>query len=194
MRRLETCESLDEDDLSAASPAVIERVFQRCNEYFNHNPYTRWFGTLEKVLTHLNASYYDGSACHLDLVQWATARKWGKLTLSEQYNLLEGGRAFLEQQLLQEHLKLLLLNGKLVLEEYRKHFHKGLVEVTVPNRMQRGLELTKGRGNIRLYSGRATNGIVVIGWDKALKDSYGVSNVNIATVGEVVAMVYHNSK
>src|SRR5690242_3216268 len=70
-RRLETLASLGENDLVAASNDSVRRVFQGCNNYFHRHPY-HWFNKLEKILKHVGVSYYDGSACHLDFVQWAT--------------------------------------------------------------------------------------------------------------------------
>src|SRR5271157_1491032 len=71
LRRLETLASVGESNLVTAPTDAISRIFDGCNSYFQRRPYRRWFDPLENVLKYVNASYYQGSACHLDLVQWA---------------------------------------------------------------------------------------------------------------------------
>ena len=94
-RRLETLSSLGESNLSSASPDAIRRVFEGCNDYFHRCPYRKWFDVLEKILRPLGASYYTGTACHLDLVQWATDPTWGKLRGDLKKNLVEADLSFL---------------------------------------------------------------------------------------------------
>src|SRR4051794_16684783 len=75
-RRLETLPSLGCADLTSAPDATVERVLAGCNGYFRRRPYN-WFNKLERVLRYVGASYFDDTACHLDLVQWATDPVWG---------------------------------------------------------------------------------------------------------------------
>jgi hypothetical protein len=43
----------------------------------DRNPYRRWFDPLDQALrAAFGVSYYAGTACHLDLVQWATTPVW----------------------------------------------------------------------------------------------------------------------
>jgi hypothetical protein len=74
---------------------------------------------LDKVLrTGLGVSYYDGSACHLDLVQWATDPVWGKIPSSAAREaLLEDGVPHLRAQLTRENVRLVLLNGRQVIDQ-----------------------------------------------------------------------------
>jgi hypothetical protein len=67
-RRFETLRSLGATRLEDAGDSTIRRVFDGCCGYFFRNPYRRWFDQLENIIRPLGASYYDGSACHLDLV------------------------------------------------------------------------------------------------------------------------------
>lgn len=78
-RRLATHRSLDTSDLARAPESVIAQVLNDCNSYFARNPYRQWFDQLELILKACDVSYYNGSACHLDLVQWATDPTWGSL-------------------------------------------------------------------------------------------------------------------
>src|SRR5205814_429172 len=78
--RFETLSSLGVSTLHTASPEILAHALQSCHSYFGRNPYRRWFDTLDDISSGLGVSYYDGSACHLDLAQWATDPTWGKLT------------------------------------------------------------------------------------------------------------------
>ena len=81
-RRLATHNSLAVRSLWDAPQSVISQVLSDCNSYFERNPYRQWFDQLESILNACGASYYDGSACHLDLVQWATKPTWGQVEYS----------------------------------------------------------------------------------------------------------------
>ena len=72
--RFQDCFSLSQNDLTKLKLNQTELVLRYCLEYFNNpNPYGEWFDYLERhVLSKLDISYYNGSCCHLDLVQWAT--------------------------------------------------------------------------------------------------------------------------
>jgi hypothetical protein len=115
-RRLETLKSMGVNDLADAPVEFVNRVFQGCCNYFHRRPYDRWFNKLERVLKQVDASYYDGSACHLDFVQWATDPVWGKLHEIEKTKLIDADLPFLIRQLSQEKFQLLLLNGTGILE------------------------------------------------------------------------------
>jgi len=185
-RRLETTTSLGTNDLFTAPAADIERIFAGCNDYFQpgHNPYRLWFNPLERVLNRVNVeySYYRRSACHLDLVQWATDPVWGDLDNAEQQKLLEADLQFFREQLSQEHIRLLILCGKTVMEQYSRHFKNVLPS-----------EPFLREGRIKLYKGRAPNGLIVIGWNiniqrggnlnllgDAVKDVWGTSARNVS--------------
>ena len=81
-RRFGTLTSLDISNLEEIPITKIEAIYQSCLNYFNkdNNPYKKWFNPLEELLNNLEVSYYNGSACHLDLVQWATSTKWNKIS------------------------------------------------------------------------------------------------------------------
>ena len=111
-RRFETLRSLEIDSLEDALAPTIGRVLARCNGYFSGNPYRRWFDQLEPILNAVGASYYDGTACHLDLSQWATDPTWNGLDGDQRRRLVDDGAPFLAEQLRNEPIQLLLLNGE----------------------------------------------------------------------------------
>jgi len=163
-QRLETLTSLKESDLSLASPGVIRKVFDCCNNYFQRNPYRKWFDKLEDILTPLEWSYYSGSGCHLDLVQWATNPTWRGLPHDDGKTLIEGDLWFLRKQVSHEHIRVLLLNGSSVVKAYTTSFGCELV--------QKGIS---GRVGWNLFVGRNEQGVRVIGGNKNLQGSPGVS-------------------
>ncbi len=171
MRRLESLSSLGVTDLSSASPEVIWRVFESCNTYFQRCPYRKWFDVLEKVLRRLGASYYDGTACHLDLVQWATDPTWRELQSSQKEVLIEADLPFLRQQLFQEHIEFLLLNGSGIAKAYSERLHQTLTERVISDKVA-----------LKLFVGCTPHGVTVIGWNKNLQSSFGVSNDYIRAV------------
>ena len=111
-RRLATHKSLSVSSLWDAPKETIAQVLTDCNSYFQRNPYRDWFDQLEVILNAWGASYYDASACHLDLVQWATKPTWGKLGPVVQRRLLGSDAYFLREQLSNENIELLLVNGR----------------------------------------------------------------------------------
>jgi hypothetical protein len=87
-------------------------VLQDCNTYFDRRRYCRWFDQLVPILAACGGSYYDHSACHLDLVQWATDPTWRSLRpASLRKKLIADDARFLQQQLRNENIQLLLVNG-----------------------------------------------------------------------------------
>lgn len=128
-QRFETLDSLGISSMAEASDEHVQAVYERCLYYFRDpdtgqaprpTTYWRWFQPLEDIIRPLQgASYLDGTACHLDLVQWATSPVWGKLTRQVQEALLHQDRDFLRRQLSAPQLELVYLNGDAVHRQFR---------------------------------------------------------------------------
>ena len=91
-----------------------EAVLEACNAYFSWKPYREWFDKLSPCIGGLGKSYsyYDGSACHLDFVQWATDPTWNGLNGPTKRRLIEKDAPFLKSQLCNnKNIKFLLVNG-----------------------------------------------------------------------------------
>ncbi len=82
-RRLETLESLGLKHLSSALPLHEERIFNACIEYFNGSTAYSWFNRFSPMLSKLQVSYKNGTACHLDFFQTATDPVCGNLKKHE---------------------------------------------------------------------------------------------------------------
>ena len=173
-RRFETLASLGVADLVSASDEVLSRVVRACDAYFSRNPYRRWFDQLLPMLQAVDASYYDGSACHLDLVQWATDPVWGKIREpNTRERLLVDDAEFLRQQLAWGKFKVLLVNGR--------DATKSLAQLM-------GLSLQEeGKfGKWRLFSGYLPSDTRVIAWSLNVQSSWGVTEAHCAELARRV--------
>ena len=168
-RRLATHQSLGTGDLDSAPSSVVAQVLHDCDSYFQRNPYRQWFDQLEEILQACGASYYDGSACHLDLVQLATDPTWNRIKPRDlREKLLDTDIEFLTDQLTGESIRLLLANGNGVVQQLRRKWGTTLAEA---DRID-GL----WRYPIRLFVGWMFDQVYVIGWNVNLQSSFGVSN------------------
>jgi hypothetical protein len=114
----------------------------------------------------LGATFDDGSACHLDLVQWATSPKWGDLTAAAKRSLLEESLPHLKNQLKFGNVRLVLLNGREVLNQVAR---TGLASLEISG----DLEIDPRRSCV-LYSGSGL-GAQFLGWSTNLQSSRGVT-------------------
>jgi hypothetical protein len=178
-RRFETLPSLGVETLVDASEQQVASVWQGCRTYFQRNPYRRWFDQLERILAGVGASYYTGSACHLDLVQWATDPVWRRLDSEALLRLMSDDIPFLYRQLVSSPIELILLNGRRVLDEF---------QLALNGRLEMQVEvLAVGRTSTSLYMGALPSGPRVIGWSTNLQSSYGITRELRMRLAERVA-------
>ena len=168
-RRLATHKSLGLSDLPNASPKAIKQVLQDCDSYFQRNPYWDWFRQLESVLQQCGASYKDGSACHLDLVQWATDPTWNDLRPAKlKKRLIDADAGFLKAQLVNENITLLLVNGNGPAQQVRRKLGATLRDIDYIDGLW--------RHRVRLCEGKVFGRVRVISWNPNLQSSRGVGN------------------
>ena len=168
-RRLATHRSLGTSDLANMSPTLVSQVLDDCNSYFERNPYRRWFDQLERILKICEFSYYNGSACHLDLVQWATDPTWSTLRPVVLRNrLLDADAPFLIEQLANENIQLLLVNGMGVVRQLQRIVDTTLEELApiVGFRYQA----------TRMFTGTILDRVRVVAWSTNLQSSFGVTS------------------
>ena len=166
-RRLATHSSLGISNLSDAPLSVVIQVLRECDTYFLRNPYRRWFDQLERILASCSASYYDGTACHLDLVQWATDPTWGGLTEGTRLELLRSDVPFLMEQLANENIRVILVNGSGVINQLQTHTDADLDEVDPI--------VGFGHTKTRLFVGSILGRIKIVGWSTNIQSSFGVT-------------------
>ena len=166
-RRLATLDSLSAERLDELSDEQVGTVVQDCASYFQRNPYRRWFDPLDAILrAGTDTSYYDASACHLDLVQWATDPVWSGITdRAVRDRLLEDGVPHLRAQLDRENVRIVVLNGRQVIDQVCRLGLADLEEAAV---------LPMSTTTCRLYLGQGS-GVRWVGWSTNLQSSRGVS-------------------
>lgn len=113
-RRLVTRESLELEDQVPLTTNHGREILEGCASYFGPNSY-HWFRPLNHILTESIGASYGETACHLDLVQWATNPVWRDLDVAARATLLDEGVRFLTQQLRTENYRLILVNGRTAL-------------------------------------------------------------------------------
>lgn len=176
-RRLETLKSLGIEDRKNINNLQVKQIWEACNNYFDRNPYS-WFNKLEKVLKYFEVSYYSGTACHLDLVQWATDPAWGNLSKETQITLIKQDRNFLNKQLTNENIEILLLNGRSVINEFENAFECNLNKYT---------KLEEGKLSSEILQGSLWNKIQIIAWSVNIQSSFGVTNTFIETIAKKIS-------
>lgn len=170
-RRLATHASLGVSDLGTAPSDAILQVLDDCNRYFQRQPYRQWFDQLEIVLRACGASYYDETACHLDLVQWATDPVWGKLQPPVRKKLIADDAAFLADQLRNENIRLLLVNGMSVWKQLQAALSRELI---IEGEAVVGVDSYQPAC---LYYGSLFNKVQVVAWSTNLQSSFGVTTL-----------------
>ena len=111
-RRLASLHSLGREKPEHLTDDEVAKAFEESNTYFGRNPYKQWFHWLQTLLETTGlGSYHAGTACHLDLVQWATRPAQGKLREEIWQGLVDADREFLAWQLGQTPATTVLVNG-----------------------------------------------------------------------------------
>ena len=166
-RRLATLPSLGAERLDELTDAQAQQVLQECASYFSRNPYRQWFDQLEDLIGVVcDASYYDGSACHLDLTPWATDPVWSQVEASARERLLAAGLPLLRRQLDRCAFEVVLLNGRRVIDEV---LAAGLVEL-------RHVEWLRVDGVSARVCRGASRGATWVAWSANLQSSRGITN------------------
>ena len=183
-RRLHTLESLGLVSWDQADAGHLREILRACRSYFGSNPYRPWFDKLNHVVLGTGASYYPGptAACHLDIVPYATAVKWGELETRQQLILMEMTADVLGEVLAESRIRLLILNGRAVVDQFQKIAQRRLDrgEVATWTLQRRTGRHVKGVA----YSGVVTEiagidlgrDLLVLGFNHNVQSSFGVTN------------------
>jgi hypothetical protein len=152
----------------AKNGSITEKVLEGCNTYFLHEPYIEWFCRLCPSLNAFRASYYRGSACHLDLVQWTTDPTWKGLPPQVRKRLIEEDAPFLERQLRSnENIGLLLVNGSGAWSQLCRSLQVENIQIAD---CIEGLSYRP----THLYSGYLFGRLRILAWSTNLQSSPGV--------------------
>ena len=170
-RRLATLRSLGAASLNALTDVQVAAVLADCAAYFGRQPYRFWFDPLDRLLRDgLGASYYNGTACHLDLVQWATNPVWGEVADPKvRRALIEDGLPHLRAQLAASpQIRFVLCNGRQVIDQV---LAAGLAELHEEGVIRNGPVTCRPYAGAGIGGGRAR----WLGWSANLQSGRGVS-------------------
>ena len=172
-KRLVDLETLGLKNPKSLNREQAIRVIEGCYNYFdmkNHNPYMTWFKHLnDNINKHFGLDYLDGSAAHLDLVQWATDPVWGgiksEVTKDE---LLKSDSEFLRYQVSAKKYDIVFMNGRKVRDQLEG---TGIVEVTKTKSTSYKTK-TKKTLPLEFFKGTTSNGSLALGWSKTFPGHY----------------------
>ncbi len=130
-RRFHTLASLGLRTWEDVTTHHVAQIYEACQRYFlpESNSYDNWFRVLDDVLKGAGASFYPGggpssadidTACHLDLIPYATTKKWSKLTRQQQRTLFEFVPDLLGRLVRDSPVRVLILNGNAVVKKFEK--------------------------------------------------------------------------
>lgn len=183
-RRFHTLKSLGLSSWEEVDARHLHMIIESCRFYFQGNPYDTWFKKLDQVISGTNASYYSPSscACHLDLIPYATARKWTELSPRQRSTLLASAGDTLGLLLRDSPVRILILNGRSVVQEFQAisgvSLESGEMPTwSLPRQSNPGVRGVSYRGMIDSLSG-VTLGrdILVLGFNHNIQSSFGVTS------------------
>jgi hypothetical protein len=182
-RRFPTLGSLGLSTWSDTRAKHINMISDACRDYFSRNPYDGWFRRLDRLISGTGYSYYgSGGACHLDLVPYATEKKWTMLSPTQRKALINRTGDALGQLLRSSPVRMLVLNGRTVVDAFQQ-----MTEVTLETRRVTAWDLPRrdGAGVAGIaFSGlvRSIHGIElkrnvhVFGYNHNIQSSFGVTS------------------
>lgn len=185
LRRFHTLNSLELNQWSDANDGHLKLITDSCRKYFLRNPYDGWFKSLDNLISGTKASYYDklNSACHLDLIPYATACKWTDLTTGQRASLMKLAADSLGLLLRESPICLLVLNGRTVVESLQSISGITFEKKEVPTwtlRRKSGLGV-KGyayKGIVDELSGvKLKRSVRVLGFNHNIQSSFGVTTL-----------------
>lgn len=191
-RRFYTLQSLGIDSWSEANAGHVSLIAESCRSYFLHQPYDSWFRRLEPLARAAGASFYHekgaASACHLDLVPFATRRKWSNLSIQQRRLLYSMSGSALARLLADSGIEVLILNGRGVAEEFQSMFDVVLECRTAEpwSLPGAGFARVKGlsyRGIVGNLGGlRLQQPLLVLGYNHNIQSSFGVTSTAVANI------------
>lgn len=182
-RRFQTLGSLNISDWTAVNSEHLYKIYFSCTEYFYNNPYDGWFKSLDRLLHNTGFSFYSSlfPACHLDLIPYATAKKWSQLSQRQKKKLLEASRTFLGETIRNSPIETIVLNGKTVVEAFSNMTDIKLrsypkEQWNLPRKVVKDVPGIAYEGELSIISGVSIGRKVkVLGFNHNLQSSFGVT-------------------
>ena len=189
-QRLPTLRSLGLGAWADADFLHLRKIIASCSSYFMYNPYDTWFRVLDNVVQGANASYYSPacSACHVDLVPYATKCKWTELSSDQKQRLLEVNADTLGFLLRDSPIRALILNGRAVVSQFEALIGSCMESTSMPSwslPRKGGPDVTgiSYKTFVTEIAGvELDRPICVLGFNHNLQSSFGVTN---HAIGEI---------
>jgi len=194
-RRFHTLGSLGLRAWSDADTRHLKLILRSCCMYFQNNPYDRWFKKLDQIVCGTAASFYADlyPACHLDLIPYATSAKWTDLGQRERAVLLDATADALGLLLRDSPVRVVILNGKTVVQQFQYITGAVLDEMempawSLPRESGNNIPGFAYVGNIHQLAGvRLNRDILVLGYNHNIQSSFGVTTDAIRAIRDWVA-------
>lgn len=182
-RRFHTLNSLGITGWGEATVAHYQSILQLCNDYFSRNPYDAWFKRLDYLISGTALSYYfpANGACHLDLIPFATSTKWGELSNWQKATLLSRYSDLLGTLLKNSKIKVLILNGKSVIDNFLKISNADIKiermhDWDLPRKDSEGVPGYSYQGIVNNIGGVTLDDeLYIFGFNHNIQSSYGVT-------------------
>jgi hypothetical protein len=195
LRRFHTLASLGLRSWADVDARHLRLILESCNQYFLGNPYDRWFKKLDQVVVGAGASFYNPSrrACHLDLIPYATTSKWTELSTRQRTSLLGVAGDTLGLLLRDSKVRVLILNGQSVVEQFQEAAGVSLERESMPRwslsrRPKPNVSGLAYKGLVSAISGiPLPNEILVLGYNHNLQSSFGVTNEVIFAIRDWIS-------
>lgn len=193
-RRFHSLKSLHLKSWDDADASHLSLILQSYESYFLRNPYDAWFRRLDYVLANTLCSLYgeEASACHLDLVPYATEQKWSLLSTKQRAGLLSVSADTLAILLRSSPIRTIVLNGKSVVEQFQR-----LTNVQFNRTEMNEWALPRSKADV---AGIAYEALVesladfelpaplrILGYNHNLQSSYGVTITVVNAIRDWVA-------
>lgn len=194
-RRFHTLRSLSLDSWLDVDSRHLSLIIESCRTYFQSNPYDRWFGRLDQIVAGANKSFYDTSAtaCHLDLIPYATTRKWTHLDTREREALMLAAGDTLGMLLRDSPVRLLILNGRSVVDRFERISGVRLKvnempSWNLPRRSGRSVLGLAFHGEVDAIASTALGyRLHVLGYNHNLQSSFGVTTAVVRSIRSWIA-------
>ena len=149
--RLCSRKKLKKSDSDELTDDEAKTVIKYCTDYFSINPLKVWFDPFNYFIEQYgNYSYYRSTCVHLDLVQWATYKKWSEIPENIKQKHLVNDLPVLKH-LLNKYFEIMFLNGSTVVDNVRKCLNINLKEKSTmfknTNNISKPLSIYHGKYN-----------------------------------------------
>lgn len=184
LRRFHTLKSLGLNRWSDTSYEQLVKIERTCVDYFKWNPYDAWFKELDSLFSGFSSYYHvqkSQTACHLDLIPYATSCKWTELSSSQRVKLLSFAGDTLGLLLRGSPVMTLVLNGQTVVRNIEEISETSMEQReipswTLPRKTGRGVRGVAYTGSIRKICGvDLGRDITVLGFNHNIQSSFGVT-------------------